>query len=281
MDRCLTALQHAGRTGQHQIGLAGDTGLVHGDPTRLEQVVGNLLDNALKYTPPGGRIDIAVTREKDEAVLRVRDSGVGIPPKVLPGVFELFVQGAQSLDRSQGGLGMGLTLAKRLVELHGGRIAVASEGQDRGSEFTVRLPLLRVAPEVVRSGTAPSEGPPRRILVIEDHADARDSLCLWLRLWGHEVEEADNGVGGLERLLTTRPEVAFVDIGLPGRDGYDLARSVREAPGGGGICLIALTGYGQAEDRRRAEEAGFDRHLVKPIDEQQLRSVLASLPRRA
>jgi signal transduction histidine kinase/integral membrane sensor domain MASE1 len=280
VERCLTALQHAGRTGQHRIGLVGDGGLVNGDPTRLEQVVGNLLDNALKYTPPGGRVDVTVTRERDEAVLRVRDSGIGIPPEALPGVFELFVQGAQSLDRTQGGLGMGLTLAKRLVELHGGRIAVASEGQDRGSEFTVCLPLARVSPDAVQSGAIPSQGPPRRILVVEDHADARDSLCLWLRQWGHEVDEADNGVRGLERILATNPEVALVDIGLPGRDGYDLARTVRGAPGGAQICLIALTGYGQAEDRRRAEEAGFDRHLVKPVDERQLHAVLASLPRR-
>jgi CheY-like chemotaxis protein len=213
-------------------------------------------------------------------VLRVRDSGIGIPPEALPGVFELFVQGTRSLDRSQGGLGMGLTLAKRLVELHGGRIAVASEGQDRGSEFTVRLPLFPAPADAARSGATVPPGPPRRILVVEDHADARDSLCLWLRQWGHEVDEADNGVQGLERILATRPEVALVDIGLPGRDGYDLARAVRGAPGGAQICLIALTGYGQAEDRRRAEEAGFDRHLVKPVDEQQLHAVLASLPRR-
>jgi signal transduction histidine kinase/integral membrane sensor domain MASE1 len=280
VERCLTALQHAGRTGQHRMSLVGDGGLVNGDPTRLEQVVGNLLDNALKYTPPGGRVDVTVTREQDEAVLRVRDSGVGIPPEALSGVFELFVQGAQSLDRAQGGLGMGLTLAKRLVELHGGRIAVASEGQDRGTEFTVRLPLARVPPDGVGSGAIPPQGPPRRILVIEDHADARDSLCLWLRQWGHEVDEADNGVRGLEQILATRPEVALVDIGLPGRDGYDLARTIRGTPAGAQICLIALTGYGQAEDRRRAEEAGFDRHLVKPVDEQQLQAVLASLPRR-
>jgi signal transduction histidine kinase/integral membrane sensor domain MASE1 len=279
-ERCVTALQQAGRAGQHAIRLAGEAAPVEADPMRLEQVVANLLDNAVKYTPAGGRIDVVVEREKGEAVLRITDTGIGIPPEVLPQVFDLFVQGRQSLERAEGGLGLGLSLARRLVELHGGRITATSRGRDAGSEFVVRLPLATRPPDVLTATVPAPVGAPRRVLVIEDHRDAREGLSLLLRQWGHEVHEAEDGVQGLERLLALHPDVAFVDIGLPGLDGYSIARAVRAAPAGAGPYLGALTGYGQADDRRRAEEAGFDRHLVKPVEEGQLLSVFGALPRR-
>ena len=175
---------------------------------------------------------------------------------------------------------MGLTLVRRLVELHDGAITASSPGPGGGSEFVVRLPLSSSPPPgVAVPPAAGSTGPRRDVLVIEDHDDSRESLCLLLREWGHAVREAEDGVRGLAELLSSPPEVAFVDIGLPGRDGYSLAQAVRTAPGGDRICLVALTGYGQSEDRRRAEEAGFDRHLVKPVDDRQLLELLASLPR--
>jgi signal transduction histidine kinase len=280
-ERCLTGLHQARRDTQHVITLHGESVWVHGDPTRLEQVVANLLDNAVKYTPTGGHIRVTVGRENDEAVLAVQDTGVGIAPDVLPRVFELFVQGSQSLDRAQGGLGMGLTLAKRLVELHGGRIAVSSEGTGRGSTFAIRLPLVPRWIDPVAGTAPPPLGPPRRVLVIEDHRDARESLCMLLRQWGHDVTEAEDGPRGLERLLGTRPDVALVDVGLPGRDGYSLARAFRSAAGSDAVYLVALTGYGQPEDRQRAHEAGFDAHLVKPVSETDLRDVLRKAPRRS
>jgi signal transduction histidine kinase/integral membrane sensor domain MASE1 len=280
-ERCLAALHEAGRGAQHDIRFTGEPALVDGDATRLEQVVTNLLDNALKYTPPGGRIDVIVECDKAEAILRVRDTGVGIPPEVLPRVFDLFVQSRQSLDRAQGGLGIGLTLARRLVELHGGRIALISAGRGAGCEAEIRLPLAASS-----AGRRPAPVPiaavaPRRILVVEDHEDARAGLALLLREWGHEVYEAGDGDSGLQQLLALRPDMAFIDIGLPGRDGYSLVEAARSAPGGDRMRLIALTGYGQPEDRGRAAAAGFDGHLVKPVDEVQLMHALRLLASRS
>lgn len=255
---------------------------VNGDPVRLEQVVNNLLSNAIKYTPPGGEITIFVEREGEEAVLRVRDTGKGIAPEMLTRIFDMFMQGETTIDRTEGGMGIGLTLVKRLVEQHSGSIRAYSAGRGSGSEFVVRLPLTKVkvtpAPKP-RPSPAPKNDVRRRIVVVEDNADIRDLLRIKLRQLGHEVDTADDGVKGLETILTSRPEVALVDIGLPALDGYEVARRVR-AEIGDQIYLIALTGYGQSEDKKRAMEAGFDVHLTKPADFIDLQNVLAHASRR-
>ncbi len=276
-ERGVASLHEAGKTGQHTVELIGEPVVVEGDATRLEQVLWNLLDNAIKYTPAGGRIAVTVTREGGEAVLRVRDTGAGIAPELLPRIFDLFVQADASLDRAQGGLGLGLTLVRRLVALHGGQVEVASAGRGQGSVFTVRLPALEgAAPSPEPSPPAAAlPGPPRRVLVIEDNTDVRDGLRLLLEELGHEVVEAADGDRGVAVALDWRPDVALVDLGLPGLDGYAVARRIRAAPGGGRIRLVALTGYGQPEDRRRALEAGFDAHLVKPADADALLRLLA------
>lgn len=275
--RCVDALAQAGRTAAHHLVVEADRVRVHGDPARLEQVITNLLDNALKYTPPGGQVRVVTEQLHEEAVLRVQDTGRGIPPELLPRVFELFVQEPQALDRSRGGLGLGLTLVKRLVELHGGSVSVASAGRDRGSEFTVRLPAATGLAEQ-DDGAVPAPATTanrrRRILIVEDAADARDSLRLLLELDGHEVETAEDARHGLEKLETFRPDVALIDLGLPGVDGYALARMVRQRPQTSDVRLIAVTGYGQAADQRKTLAAGFDVHLTKPVDPAQLARLL-------
>jgi len=285
--RCLDALVEARRTAEHDVAVQGEAVAVHGDPARLEQVISNLVDNALKYTPPGGRVRVTVGRRGHEAVLSVRDSGAGIRPDLLPRIFDLFVQEPQALDRARGGLGLGLTLVKRLVELHGGSVAAASDGPGRGSEFTVRLPVAAGAAAAASPPAAappPAAGPPepvdgrRRVLVVEDNADARESLRLLLEMAGHEVETCEDAPGGLARLATFRPDVALIDVGLPGVDGYALARLARDTPHGRRARLVALTGYGQADDRRRALAAGFDVHVTKPVDPARLEALIAALP---
>lgn len=247
---------------------------VHADAVRLEQVVTNLLTNAVRYTPEGGTILLSVDREHDAAVLTVKDTGDGIAADVLPRIFEPFVQSEQQLARSKGGLGIGLTVVRTLVQMHGGTVSVKSDGPGRGSEFCIHLPLSqdapngRPAPEL-----APPRSTPRRVLLVEDNPDARRTMQRLLKLWGHEVEVAADGATAVERAVVARPEVALVDIGLPDVDGYEVARRTRAALGNS-IRLVALTGYGQPEDRLRAEAAGFDRHLVKPVDVEQLRQIL-------
>jgi PAS domain S-box-containing protein len=251
------------------------------DPTRLEQVFANLLNNAAKYTERGGSIWLEVERLGEEVLVRVRDTGFGIPPAALPHVFDLFMQADRTLDRSQGGLGIGLTLVKRLVEMHGGSVTAHSQGSGKGSEFIVRLPILqqeagraseeRLAPAVVREATAPV----LRVLVVDDNKDAADSLAVLLRLWGHEVRIAHDGVSAVKAAGSYRPDVALLDIGLPGLDGYEVARRLRANPSLAGMELIAVTGYGQDTDRRRSREAGFDAHLVKPVDLTELQELLA------
>ena len=218
------------------------------------------------------------------AVVRVRDNGRGIPPDMLEKVFELFVQMDKSLDRSGGGLGIGLTLVRKLVGLHGGRVSAHSEGPGRGTEFVVRLPLLRQkAPDLALAPPAPPppQAPPGalRVLVVEDGEDVREMMKELLELMGHEVEVATDGLEGVEKMLALRPDVALVDVGLPGIDGYEVARRVRAAPGGGQLSLIALTGYGGQEARTRALDAGFDLHLVKPVNVNDLPRVLESARR--
>jgi signal transduction histidine kinase len=249
------------------------------DPDRLAQVVTNLLNNAAKYTPEGGRVRLAAERRGDEVLLRVGDNGVGIAPEMLPRVFDLFAQAEQTSDRSAGGLGLGLTLVKSLVELHGGRVEAFSEGLGRGSEFVVRLPCSESAGEPATNGAARTSGPSRparRVLVVDDNADAADSLALLLRVDGHEVRVAYDGPAALQEAAAFRPEVVLLDIGLPRMDGYEVARRLRGQAELKEALLVAVTGYGQDEDRRRAEEAGFDAHLVKPTDPAVLHELLAA-----
>jgi signal transduction histidine kinase/ActR/RegA family two-component response regulator len=243
------------------------------DPTRLTQMVTNLLDNAAKYTNPGGHIEISASHDGDHVVVRVRDTGIGIPLDMQTRIFELFTQGDVPIARSLGGLGLGLSLVRSLTELHGGGIDVKSEGPGRGSEFTIRLPAGK--PEGRSGGETASTGAARHVLVIEDNTDAREMLRMALELDGHRVETAADGVSGVEAALRTTPDLVLVDIGLPGLDGYAVARRLRAALGHR-VTLVALTGYGQSEDRRRTSEAGFDAHLVKPVDPDVLSRALAT-----
>jgi signal transduction histidine kinase len=275
-ERSLDALVDAARTGNHQMEIHGEAVWVHGDPARLEQVIRNLLDNALKYTPASGRVRLTVERAGGDAVLRVSDTGAGIRPDLLDRIFDLFVQEPQALDRARGGLGLGLTLVKRLIELHGGSVSAASEGPGMGSEFTVRIPALveGPAPEGEARDASPSAARRRRVLIVEDSVDARESLRLLLELAGHEVDTAEDAASSLEKFLVFQPDVALIDIGLLGMDGYQLAQALRRGPHAEGLRLIALTGYGQAEDQRKALSAGFDLHLTKPVDPDRLQSLI-------
>jgi PAS domain S-box-containing protein len=252
---------------------------VEADPTRLEQIVVNILNNAAKYTPPEGRISVRVSGEDGHAVVRVADTGVGIAPEMLPRIFELFAQGDQSLAHTSGGLGVGLTLVRRLVELHGGRVAVDSGGPGRGSEFTIRLPLSRNHPGGAPAGIAVVDRcPPAAVLLIEDNADARETLRALLESEGHRVDEAADGADGLARAESGRPDIALIDLGLPGIDGYEVARRLRARLGARPI-LVAISGYGQMSDRLRALDAGFDAHLTKPVSADILSATLGDLAR--
>jgi PAS domain S-box-containing protein len=244
------------------------TVLVHADRTRLAQVIANLLTNAAKYTDPGGALRLGVTPQDGEVVVTVQDSGVGIPKEMLGPVFEMFTQVNRALERSQGGLGIGLTLAKRLIEMHGGRIEAESEGEGMGSTFTLRLPAApAVAPSERVLETIPRETVPnRRILVADDNEDSAASLALLLRLRGHEVRTAGDGMEAVALAESFRPDLLILDIGMPRLNGYDAARRIRQQPWSRGAVLIALTGWGQEEDRLQAKESGFDYHLVKPMD---------------
>lgn len=256
--------------------------LLDADSTRLEQVFANLLSNAVKYTEPGGRIAVAAWRDGGDVVVQVSDTGVGIPAELLPHIFDLFTQAERSLDRSQGGLGIGLALVKALVELHGGTVTAHSPGPGQGSEFTVRLPALPASLEhpagPVRRLPALA-GDSRRVLVVDDNVDAARSLAMLLTAWGHEASLAHDGPAALAEAARLAPDVVLLDIGLPRMDGYEVARRLRATPEGAGLLLIALTGYGQDEDRRRSREAGFDHHLVKPVDTDALRDLLGAAAR--
>jgi PAS domain S-box-containing protein len=247
------------------------------DPTRLAQVFLNLLNNAAKYTDRGGRIQLTAAREVDHAVVRLKDNGVGIPPEMLARVFDLFVQVDRSGQRSDGGLGIGLTLVQRLVEMHGGTIEARSDGPGRGSEFVVRLPALgegRVLSAAADAREQVAATPARRILVVDDNRDAADSLGLLLRMMGNEVHTAHDGLEAVGAASAFRPDVILLDIGLPKLNGYEVARRIREQEGGSDVLLIALTGWGHDEDRRRSREAGFDRHLTKPVEFRTLQKLL-------
>ncbi len=246
---------------------------IKGDETRLEQILLNLLNNALKFTPADGRVAVAVASDDNEVVLRVEDAGAGIPADLLPRIFDLFVQGPTGLHRRQAGLGIGLTLVKRLVDLHEGRIEVDSAGAGKGTAFTMRFPRIEPAAPPESRPAAVTAAARRRILIVEDNGDSRQMLRHLLELLGHEVHEADDGIRGLRQTLALRPDAVVIDIGLPGLDGYGLAREIRAA-GLGQVTLVALTGYGQPEDQRRSSEAGFDAHLTKPLDPAQLEALL-------
>lgn len=273
VENAIAMLEAAGRLGSHRVSIDLEQVWVSADATRLEQVLANLLVNAAKYTPDGGSVRVRVRRHDGRAVVEVKDTGVGIGPELLPRIFDLFTQGERSLDRSEGGLGIGLTLAQRLVKLHDGNIVAESDGPGRGSSFTVTLPAIEApAPEQHMRPVEPPKA--HRILIVEDNVDSREMLREWLEMSGHQVSEAADGPSGLEAALEQRPDVALIDVGLPGIDGYEMARRVREALGEEPMILIALTGYGSPEDRRRSRAAGFDAHLVKPLNPGLLDKVL-------
>ncbi len=262
-----------------------DEGLeVEGDLTRLTQVLGNLLNNAAKYTDPGGRIVLALRRADREVEISVRDTGIGIPPELLPRLFNLFTQVDAAAHRSQGGLGIGLALVRQLVEMHGGRVSALSDGPNQGSEFVIRLPLREALTRETVNGSAALGSVAvearrgHRILLADDNRDALDSLATLLQCDGHEVHTAADGAEALALAAICRPDVMLLDIGMPKLDGYEVARRVRAEPWGKGTVLIALTGWGQDEDRRRSREVGFDNHLVKPLDPDKLSAMLAKLP---
>ncbi len=279
VERCLKTLEAAERTGRHVISLQSEETWIEADPVRIDQILMNLIGNALKYTPVGGRISIRLQPLADDCVCEIADTGVGMSKDALAHAFDLFFQGASTPDRDQGGLGIGLSLARQLVELHGGSVEAASDGEGRGSRFTVRFP--RGAPpsaeEVVT--IRETESSRTRILLVEDNEDAREMLRMLLTLAGHEVYVAGDGPSGIDMAETVGPNVVVIDLGLPGVDGYEVARRLR-ARQGKDVDLIALSGYGHSEDRRRALEAGFDMHIVKPVDPDHLTAVIASLQRR-
>lgn len=252
------------------------------DPLRLMQVVANLLTNAAKYTDRGGQIWLTARREGDEAVISVRDTGLGIPAEMLAHVFDMFSQVDRTLNRSQGGLGIGLTLAKSFVQMHGGSIEAHSDGPGQGSEFIVRIPVMRETPrprlETPAAPFVPAPLPPHTVLVVDDEPSSAYTLCKLLELMGQRVRTAHDGAAALAEIKATRPDVVISDIAMPHMDGFQLAKRVRENPGLNGVTLVALTGYGQESDRRQAQEAGFDFHLVKPVGLASLQELLACLP---
>jgi signal transduction histidine kinase len=250
---------------------------LNADPVRLAQVFGNLLNNACKYTEPNGRIRLTVEREIDHAVVKIRDSGVGIPADKLATVFDMFMQVDRTVERSQGGIGIGLALVKRLIELHDGTVAAHSDGPGRGSEFVVRLPAVNGVPAVEPAAERVSAAPSRRVLIVDDNADSAETLALLLQIGGNETRTAHDGLAAMAAAEAFQPEVALLDIGLPVLNGWDTARRIREQPWGRKMILVALTGWGQEEDRRKSKEAGFDHHLVKPVDIDALMKMLAAL----
>jgi signal transduction histidine kinase/DNA-binding response OmpR family regulator len=256
---------------------------VNGDFARLTQVLANLLNNAAKYTEAGGRIVLALERCGSEAVVRVIDTGIGIRPESLATIFELFAQVDRTLDRAQGGLGVGLTLVQRLVELHGGSVQASSTGPGQGAEFAVRLPLRAATQDAEAENvdrTLGARGIGCRILLVDDNVDSAQTMATLLRMEGHETDVVYDGESALERALTMAPDVIFLDIGLPGISGFQVARELRAKPQTCRTTLIAVTGYGQTSDRQRAFEAGFDHHLVKPVDLNIVHGLLAALKRR-
>jgi PAS domain S-box-containing protein len=262
---------------EHELTVVGNTSplYVHGDRSRLVQAIANVLTNAGKYTEPGGRIRVALSQADDDAVIEVSDNGAGIAPELLPQVFNLFVQGQRTADRAQGGLGIGLSVVRRLVHLHCGSVSVRSEGLGKGTTVEIRLPLSRAPAGPTERPASKRQPSGRRMLVVDDNADAADSLAEILRLNGHDAQTAYDGRQALERLRAAHVDVVLLDIGLPEMDGYEVARRLRAEHGG--LALVAITGYGQAADVQRAKDAGFDAHITKPVAFDELARVLARL----
>ena len=282
--QCIDSLRASIEAHGHTVStsLAAEPVWVEGDTLRLEQVVTNLLGNAIKYTPHGGRIHLTVEHDKETAILTVRDNGIGVPSDSIAHIFDQFTPQPKTAERfAEGGLGIGLSLVKSLVTMHGGKVVASSAGEGQGTEFVVTLPLL--VESVIQSPRPVKEIDPRvirvplkrHVLLIEDNPDNRIMLQALLEMMGHEVETASDGLEGLNKAIAHQPEVALIDIGLPSLDGYQVAERIRAAPGGKKIFLIACSGYGRAEDRRRSLESGFDAHVVKPADPQELADLFA------
>jgi CheY-like chemotaxis protein len=276
VDHAVETTRHLIESRRHDLAISfpAESVWLEADPARMEQVIGNLLCNAAKYTEPGGHIWLDVERQGPEAIIRVKDTGIGILPEMLPRVFDLFVQADRSLDRAQGGLGIGLTLVNALVQMHEGKVEAHSPGVGKGAEFIIRLPVV---PEVVPikpedSPPTPPKGRRLRLLIVDDSKDTVDSLAMLLRLNGHAVSTADSGPTGLQAALSENPDVVLLDLGLPGIDGFEVARRIREKTDQ--PMLIAMTGYGQTEDQQRSRAAGFTYHLVKPVDPVKLLNLL-------
>lgn len=257
---------------------------VYGDPVRIEQMLVNLLGNAAKYTEPGGNIELELEGSGDVAHISVRDDGIGMDPETMESVFEPFVQAERSLARSEGGLGLGLALVRKLAALHGGSVEAHSPGLGRGSTFRISLPLRWQQPAIARSGVIGVQTTPaptgKRVLLVEDHADAAELLCLLLRHWGFDVSVAEDGERALELAESLRPDAILLDIGLPKLSGYEVARRIRSMTHFDSVLLLAITGYGAPEDRKRSQEAGIDGHLVKPVDPAELRGLLTPVSGR-
>jgi len=266
---------------QLNINLPTEALKVEADGVRMAQIITNILNNAAKYTPEGGHIWLRVWREGSEAIISVRDNGIGIPGDMLPKVFDLFTQVSRNTHRAQGGLGIGLTLVQTLVKLHGGSIEVHSKGINQGSEFLVRLPLVEAMAHLdnrIQDIGQPDYKTFQRILAVDDNRDAVDSLAMLLKQMKADVVTVYDGQTALDTIKSYRPSVVLLDIGMPGMDGFEVARRMRQLPEGKDIILIAMTGWGQEEDRRQSEEAGFNDHLVKPVDLSVLKELLANLP---
>jgi signal transduction histidine kinase/CheY-like chemotaxis protein len=276
IDHAVDTIQPLAQEKSHRLNIRKPFSPVYvsGDSARLTQSLANILHNAAKYTDAGGEIHVGVQESKGDLTITVRDSGTGIAPELLPNVFDLFVQSPRTLDRSQGGLGIGLTVVKRLIQMHGGRVSAESAGSGCGSTFTIHLPTVP-APGVSASKDMHCTAPSRRILVVDDNEDAANSLAMLLRLEGHDVSKAYSGSDALSAVEQLKPEVVLLDIGLPQIDGYEVARRLRIKHATACPRLIALTGYGQAEDRARALATGFSGHLTKPVDHKQLQRVLS------
>lgn len=277
VENLIAGWRSAKRFDDHQVFHQTGSIWIDADRTRIEQIVSNLVDNAVKFTPPGRKIEIDLRQENGEAVLRVSDEGDGLAADAISRVFELFAQSEHDLDRGKGGLGIGLALVRRLTEMHGGTVSVASDGPGRGSIFTVRLPAVVRPHRQADPRVTEQRAGPRRILVIEDDDDTRQMLHAALALGGHEVQEARDGATGLAAAAAARPEIALIDIGLPDMDGYEVARRLRGNQTYGRIVLIALSGYGQPADLQRAYDAGFDTHLTKPVAAELLHSIVANI----
>lgn len=279
LETCRTTLEEAGH--ELVVMLPTESLIMHGDHVRLQQIFENLLFNAGKYTDPGGRIEVRLERIGNDAVFRVRDSGVGIAPEMMTQIWEIFAQVDASSDRARHGLGIGLALAKKLVHLHGGEIHASSEGLGRGSEFMVRIPLMDAAAQADESAVADDAQPvvaaaTWRILVVDDNADAAESMEILLGVFGHKVEIAYDGLSALQVARSFKPDLVFLDIGLPGMNGYEVARCIRGELAMTHVKLIALSGFGTENDKLRSKEAGFDRHLVKPVDPRTLPGIIAA-----